>query len=219
MCWDKSVQVYTCNEPKQLMWKTSSFAVLFVNHYMNWISKLVTVCMGSIYKGLKQIIFYDHGQFSKNNPTYVKKDQMSIARIRRKFTTLLWEKGRMNQWMKHNAHFPSLPAWRWKRETFFFPQLLVRALFDYDPNEDPAIPCKDAAVAFKWGDVLQIVSMEDDTWWQACRIDDSNNQARLIPSRQLHERWPFFFLLFRRWPDHFRNVFIRRLNYSLLCFV
>lgn len=70
--------------------------------------------------------------------------------------------------------------------------MFLRALFDYDPNEDPTVPCKDAAVAFKRGDVLQIVSMEDDTWWQACHLGDSNTRAGLIPSRQLHERWSLY---------------------------
>ncbi|XP_051266096.1 MAGUK p55 subfamily member 7-like isoform X2 [Dicentrarchus labrax] len=67
-------------------------------------------------------------------------------------------------------------------------KLFLRALFDYDPDEDPAVPCKDAAVAFKRGDVLQVVSMEDDTWWQACHLGDSSTRAGLIPSQQLHER-------------------------------
>ncbi|TKS80203.1 MAGUK p55 subfamily member 7 [Collichthys lucidus] len=68
------------------------------------------------------------------------------------------------------------------------PLLFLRALFDYDPNEDPTVPCKDAAVAFKRGDVLQIVCMEDDTWWQACHLGVVNTRAGLIPSQQLHER-------------------------------
>ncbi|KAM4552595.1 MAGUK p55 subfamily member 7-like [Odontesthes bonariensis] len=67
-------------------------------------------------------------------------------------------------------------------------KLFVRALFDYDPIEDPTVPCKEAALAFKRGDVLQIVSTEDDTWWQACHLGDGNSQAGLIPSKQLHER-------------------------------
>ncbi|XP_038575315.1 MAGUK p55 subfamily member 7-like [Micropterus salmoides] len=67
-------------------------------------------------------------------------------------------------------------------------KLFLRALFDYDPNKDPTVPCKDAAVAFKRGDVLQIVSMEDDTWWQARHLGDCNTRAGLIPSQQLHER-------------------------------
>ncbi|XP_021175117.2 MAGUK p55 subfamily member 7 isoform X2 [Fundulus heteroclitus] len=67
-------------------------------------------------------------------------------------------------------------------------KLFVRALFDYDPTEDPTIPCKDAAVAFRRGDVLQVVSTDDDTWWQACHLGDGGSRAGLIPSKQLHER-------------------------------
>lgn len=78
------------------------------------------------------------------------------------------------------------------KSDFFFPQLFVRALFDYDPNVDPTVPCKDAAVAFKRGDILQIVSTEDDTWWQACHLRDGDARAGLIPSQQLHERWSFY---------------------------
>ncbi|XP_055058729.2 MAGUK p55 subfamily member 7 [Misgurnus anguillicaudatus] len=67
-------------------------------------------------------------------------------------------------------------------------KLFVRALFDYDPNADPAIPCKDAGLEFMRGDVLQIVSQEDDTWWQARQHGEANLRAGLIPSRQLQQR-------------------------------
>ncbi|XP_041659539.1 MAGUK p55 subfamily member 7-like [Cheilinus undulatus] len=67
-------------------------------------------------------------------------------------------------------------------------KLFLRALFDYNPLEDPAVPCKDAALAFKRSDILQIESMEDDTWWQACHLGESSTRAGLIPSQQLHER-------------------------------
>ncbi|XP_061746470.1 MAGUK p55 subfamily member 7-like isoform X1 [Nerophis ophidion] len=67
-------------------------------------------------------------------------------------------------------------------------KLFVRALFDYNPNEDPAVPCKDAAIAFKRGDILQIATMEDDAWWQACHVGVNNTRAGLIPSQQLQER-------------------------------
>ncbi|XP_043991371.1 MAGUK p55 subfamily member 7-like isoform X1 [Gambusia affinis] len=67
-------------------------------------------------------------------------------------------------------------------------KVFVRALFDYDPTEDPTVPCKDAAVAFKRGDVLQIVGADDDTWWQARRLGDGSGRAGLVPSKQLHEK-------------------------------
>ncbi|KAK2895619.1 hypothetical protein Q8A73_015107 [Channa argus] len=83
--------------------------------------------------------------------------------------------------------FKIIPAC-YKEEMSSNKKLFVRALFHYDPNEDPAVPCKNAAVAFNRGDILQIVSTEDDTWWQACHVRDDASQAGLIPSQQLHER-------------------------------
>ena len=47
-----------------------------------------------------------------------------------------------------------------------FVQVFVRAHFDYDPEKDKIIPCKDAGLSFKIGDVLQIVEQEDPNWWQ-----------------------------------------------------
>lgn len=41
----------------------------------------------------------------------------------------------------------------------------VRALFNYNSSEDPYIPCKEAGLDFKKGDVLHIVS-QDDAYWQ-----------------------------------------------------
>uniref|UniRef100_A0A3P9M5I3 Membrane protein, palmitoylated 7b (MAGUK p55 subfamily member 7) n=1 Tax=Oryzias latipes TaxID=8090 RepID=A0A3P9M5I3_ORYLA len=67
-------------------------------------------------------------------------------------------------------------------------KLFVQALFDYSPLEDPTVPCKDAAMAFKRGDVLQIVNMDDDTWWQAHSAGNDGSRAGLIPSKQLQER-------------------------------
>uniref|UniRef100_A0A672H8V5 Membrane protein, palmitoylated 7b (MAGUK p55 subfamily member 7) n=1 Tax=Salarias fasciatus TaxID=181472 RepID=A0A672H8V5_SALFA len=87
--------------------------------------------------------------------------------------------------------FKIVPAFSQEEASSLEKQLFVRTLFDYDPLDDPAIPCKDAAVAFQRGDVLEVVSMEDDTWWQARRLGDGDGDGRagLIPSRQLHERW------------------------------
>lgn len=64
----------------------------------------------------------------------------------------------------------------------------MRALFHYDPEDDPAIPCKLAGLAFRRGDVLEIVCQEDELWWQARHHDGTDSQAGLIPSRELQER-------------------------------
>jgi len=39
---------------------------------------------------------------------------------------------------------------------FVFLQIFVRALFDYDPLQDDQIPCAQAGIAFKTGDILQV---------------------------------------------------------------
>ncbi|XP_060704704.1 MAGUK p55 subfamily member 3-like [Hemiscyllium ocellatum] len=64
----------------------------------------------------------------------------------------------------------------------------VRALFDYDPSEDKAIPCKEAGLPFRKGDVLQVVSQDDSVWWQAKRVEDVNLRAGLIPSKKFQEK-------------------------------
>lgn len=47
--------------------------------------------------------------------------------------------------------------------------LHVRAYFDYDPEEDMYIPCRELGISFQKGDVLHIISQEDPNWWQAYR--------------------------------------------------
>ncbi|XP_050980561.1 MAGUK p55 subfamily member 7 isoform X1 [Labeo rohita] len=68
------------------------------------------------------------------------------------------------------------------------PKMFVKALFDYDPAEDKAIPCKEAGLAFKKGDILQVMSQDDATWWQAKLEGDGNPRAGLIPSKHFQER-------------------------------
>lgn len=67
-------------------------------------------------------------------------------------------------------------------------RVYLRALFDYTPFEDKATPCQEAGLPFKRGDILQVVSQEDSTWWQAKKVGDSNLRAALIPSAQFQER-------------------------------
>ncbi|XP_016300827.1 MAGUK p55 subfamily member 7 isoform X3 [Sinocyclocheilus anshuiensis] len=68
------------------------------------------------------------------------------------------------------------------------PKMFVKALFDYNPAEDKAIPCKEAGLAFRKGDILQVMSQDDATWWQAKLEGDGNQRAGLIPSKHFQER-------------------------------
>lgn len=67
-------------------------------------------------------------------------------------------------------------------------KVFMRALFCYNPKEDRAIPCQEAGLPFKRRHVLEVVSQDDPTWWQAKRVGDTNLRAGLIPSKQFQER-------------------------------
>uniref|UniRef100_A0A8C1PD44 Membrane protein, palmitoylated 3a (MAGUK p55 subfamily member 3) n=1 Tax=Cyprinus carpio TaxID=7962 RepID=A0A8C1PD44_CYPCA len=75
-------------------------------------------------------------------------------------------------------------------------KVYMRAMFDYTPLEDKATPCQEAGLPFKRGDILQVVSQDDQTWWQAKRVGDCNLRAGLIPSKQFQERFVTCFLDF-----------------------
>ncbi|KAM7360232.1 peripheral plasma membrane protein CASK isoform 2-T2 [Cochliomyia hominivorax] len=64
--------------------------------------------------------------------------------------------------------------------------IFVRAQFDYNPLDDELIPCAQAGIAFQVGDILQIISKDDQHWWQA-RLDAIGGSAGLIPSPELQE--------------------------------
>ncbi|XP_050083720.1 MAGUK p55 subfamily member 7 isoform X4 [Anopheles aquasalis] len=64
----------------------------------------------------------------------------------------------------------------------------VRAYFNYEPEGDPYIPCKEAGLEFQRGDILHIVSQDDSYWWQARKEGEKTTRAGLIPSRALQER-------------------------------
>ncbi|XP_055386918.1 protein PALS1-like [Condylostylus longicornis] len=62
--------------------------------------------------------------------------------------------------------------------------LHVRAHFDYDPEDDLYIPCRELGISFQKGDVLHVVSREDPNWWQAYREgEEDQTLAGLIPSQ------------------------------------
>ncbi|XP_077071485.1 MAGUK p55 subfamily member 4 isoform X2 [Siphateles boraxobius] len=60
--------------------------------------------------------------------------------------------------------------------------LYVRAMVDYSPLQDPAIPCPDAGMAFSKGDLLEIVDQRDIRWWQARKLHSASLCCGLIPS-------------------------------------
>ncbi|CAD6198240.1 unnamed protein product [Caenorhabditis auriculariae] len=43
----------------------------------------------------------------------------------------------------------------------------LRALYDYDGSKDTRHPCPEAALAFRKGDILELLVCNDEHWWQA----------------------------------------------------
>uniref|UniRef100_A0A131Z4I8 Calcium/calmodulin dependent serine protein kinase/membrane associated guanylate kinase n=1 Tax=Rhipicephalus appendiculatus TaxID=34631 RepID=A0A131Z4I8_RHIAP len=80
--------------------------------------------------------------------------------------------------------FKILPSYHDSLPTF---QCFVKALYTYDPSKDTLLPCKEIGLAFKQGDILQVLNQEDPNWWQARRVSASG-PAGLIPSQELEER-------------------------------
>ncbi|CAF3465528.1 unnamed protein product [Rotaria sp. Silwood1] len=68
-------------------------------------------------------------------------------------------------------------------------QFFVRAEFDYDPSKDPSIP-GDRGLSFRAGDILYVTNAADDSWWQAKRITDGQEEEELgiIPSKSRVEK-------------------------------
>ncbi|CAF0737147.1 unnamed protein product [Adineta steineri] len=68
-------------------------------------------------------------------------------------------------------------------------QFFVRAEFDYDPSKDPSIP-GDRGLSFHAGDILYVTNAADDSWWQAKRVTDGQEEEELgiIPSKSRVEK-------------------------------
>ena len=68
--------------------------------------------------------------------------------------------------------------------------LHIRALFNYVPQEDIYIPCKELGLAFNKGEILHVICQEDDDWWQALKDSENSKDelAGLIPSQCFQER-------------------------------
>ncbi|XP_064614750.1 peripheral plasma membrane protein CASK-like isoform X3 [Liolophura sinensis] len=75
-----------------------------------------------------------------------------------------------------------------KAESTNSKEIYVKALFEYDPRDDDLIPCAQAGVPFKVGEILQIISKDDPNWWQARKWGLTNSApAGLVPSPELQE--------------------------------
>uniref|UniRef100_A0A3B3C4Q5 MAGUK p55 scaffold protein 2a n=1 Tax=Oryzias melastigma TaxID=30732 RepID=A0A3B3C4Q5_ORYME len=65
-------------------------------------------------------------------------------------------------------------------------QVFFKCHYNYDPENDNLIPCKEAGLRFQAGDILQIVNQDDVNWWQARHVEGGS--TGLIPSQVLEEK-------------------------------
>ncbi|XP_052004838.1 peripheral plasma membrane protein CASK isoform X2 [Xyrauchen texanus] len=72
------------------------------------------------------------------------------------------------------------------KDTFSI-KIYVRAQFEYNPVKDDLIPCKEAGICFRVGDIIQIINKDDHNWWQGKLENTKNGTAGLIPSPELQE--------------------------------
>ncbi|XP_076011263.1 MAGUK p55 subfamily member 5b [Genypterus blacodes] len=95
------------------------------------------------------------------------------------------------QEMHGTLTFLLIPSSQTKASTHRQTVMHVRAYFDYDPSDDPFVPCRELGLSFQKGDILHVISQDDPNWWQAYRDGDEDNQplAGLIPGKSFqHQR-------------------------------
>ncbi|XP_028655600.1 peripheral plasma membrane protein CASK isoform X14 [Erpetoichthys calabaricus] len=86
--------------------------------------------------------------------------------------------------MRGSITFKIVPSYRTQSSSC---EIYVRAQFEYDPAKDDLIPCKEAGIKFRVGDIIQIISKDDHNWWQGKLENAKNGTAGLIPSPELQE--------------------------------
>uniref|UniRef100_A0A3B3RIU9 Calcium/calmodulin dependent serine protein kinase n=1 Tax=Paramormyrops kingsleyae TaxID=1676925 RepID=A0A3B3RIU9_9TELE len=86
--------------------------------------------------------------------------------------------------MRGSITFKIVPSCRTQSSSC---EIYVRAQFEYDPTKDDLIPCKEAGISFRVGDIIQIISKDDHNWWQGKLESTKNGTAGLIPSPELQE--------------------------------
>lgn len=63
-------------------------------------------------------------------------------------------------------------------------QKYVRAMFDYEPAADGDLPVRELGLPFSTGDVLQVLSHDDDKYWHARKVNDAS-AIGLVPSKKM----------------------------------
>ncbi len=69
------------------------------------------------------------------------------------------------------------------------PVMHVKAHIDYDPDDDPYLPCKELGIGFEKGEIMHVINQKDPHWWQARREGEDETQLPgLIPSASFQQQ-------------------------------
>ncbi|XP_075257182.1 uncharacterized protein LOC142349480 isoform X2 [Convolutriloba macropyga] len=115
--------------------------------------------------------------------------------------------------------------------------LHVRALFDFDPEDDEYVPCRELGIPFDRGTVLHVMNTEDPNWWQAfpdhviglsasddsgatgslLAIQNHNSLAGLIPSHTFWKKREALRLMIETTNQHHESFNEKRSSGGLCC--
>ena len=63
-------------------------------------------------------------------------------------------------------------------------RMYLRPNFDFNPANDPLLPCSEAGLEFPTGSVLEVLSQKDEWWWQAKIITHPCQTKQRSPKKQ-----------------------------------
>jgi guanylate kinase len=66
-------------------------------------------------------------------------------------------------------------------------KVYLKAHFTYDPKRDNLIPCREAGLPFRNGEILEVVNRDDPNWWQARRVDVTTVDPRMLLELSMSE--------------------------------
>ncbi|ELW72614.1 55 kDa erythrocyte membrane protein [Tupaia chinensis] len=69
--------------------------------------------------------------------------------------------------------------------------MFMRVQFDYDPQKDSLIPCKEAGLKFATGDLIQIINKDDSNWWQGL-VEGSSKEKKKYKDKYLAKHSSIF---------------------------
>ncbi len=57
----------------------------------------------------------------------------------------------------------------------------------YEASRDRHHPCQEAGLSLEKGEMLRVVDQDDPEWWQAVKLEGTEQRVGLIPSKKYME--------------------------------